>query len=320
MVRPVDRRSGRFAWTAFLLGIVALSASAGDNAGAWLLEPVGARTVALQAYTPLADDAATITLSPAGLARLEDVEVLLYTRESAYDARENYLGVVLPLGTGALGVAWRNAGVGDSDDAPFIYTDAAGNDIGRGEYKANAFSIAYGYSVNDRFQVGGGFDIAMDKLAGLEGTEFADDDAQSGFGGLHLGVAGVVQDALQYGLALRHLGGSLGEDASIPVTLSAGVAMDFLGDGTSLLSVDFQKEFVDLAESTTQIRLGTEYRLDRIALRLGTSQSADRSQWFAGFGVDVAPLRVDYAYQLVNRARNRLSDTPRHFVSLSYHY
>ena len=73
--------------------------------------------------------------------------------------------------------------------------------------------------------------------------------------------------------------------------LGAGVAIEFPRYDNALLAVDFEKQFVDLAESTTQIRLGAEYNLEPIALRLGTAQSSDRSRMFAGFGVNMEDSR-----------------------------
>ena len=307
---------------AYLLVGLSAVAPAKENGGAWLLEPVGARAIAIQAYTALADDVSSLSLNPAGIASIKRTQVLLYTREGALDAREHYLGVIGPVSKkGSIGLAWRSAGVGDSDDAPFIQTDENGTDIGSLGYRANAFEVGYGHQINPNLRVGGMLGLAFDKWDGaFEGTPFEEDQSASGFRGLSIGVTGVAADVVNYGVALRNLGGSLGADASIPVVFNAGVAIRFPQLNPMLLAVDLEKQYVDLGESATQIRLGAEYTLEPIALRLGTSQSADRSRWFAGFGVMLSALRVDYAFQFINRASRRLDDAPRHFVSLSYLY
>ena len=292
-----------------------------DNGAPWLQENVGARAMALQAYTGLADDAAAISMNPAGLAGMDDTTVLFYTRESAYDLREHYLGTVLGYvgEKGTLGLAWRSVSAGDSDDAPFIGADAEGNVFGSLGWRENALEVAYGHEVDENIQVGGSLGLVFSKFDGLDETAFADDASESGFRGLTLGVKGLTSDVVQYGVTLRNLGGAVG-DADIAPALGAGVAIEFPSYDNALLAVDFEKQFVDLAESTTQIRLGAEYNLEPIALRLGTAQSSDRSRMFAGFGVNYESLQIDYAFQFINRAARSLGDTPRHFVSLAYVY
>lgn len=327
MFGQTRRYARRVAVAACVLGMSALSATgvhaAKKDAAAWLLEPVGARAIALQAYTSVADDASTVSMNPAGLGKLSKVEVLFYTRENSYDINESYLAAAWPeVGPGTLGVAWRNAGVGDSADAPFIYTDGTGKDFGRGSYSANAITVAYGVKIMPELKVGAGFEYALDNFGGLDGTAFeADKGADaSGFGGIVAGVSGKIPDLLQYGIAVRNVGGTLGDDSEIPVTLSAGVSTTLPGKKPVLLSVELQKQFVEIAERTVEVKAGVEYRLNPIALRLGTSAGADRSRWFAGFGVNIASVRADYAFQFINRSAYALGDVPRHFVSLSYVY
>ncbi len=292
-----------------------------DNGAPWLQENVGARAMALQAYTGLADDAAAISMNPAGLAGMDDTTVLVYGRESAYDLRENYLGTVLGYvgEQGTLGLAWRSVSAGDSDDAPFVRADAEGNVLGSLGWKSNALEVAYGHEVQDNLQVGGSLGLVFSKFDGLDGTAYADDASESGFRGLTLGVKGIASDVVQYGAALRNLGGGIGS-ADIAPALSAGIALQFPDYEDALLALDCDKQFVDLAESTTQLRVGGEYHLDPIALRLGVAQSSDRSRAFAGFGVNYQALQIDYAFQFINRSTRSLDDTPRHFVSLAYVY
>jgi hypothetical protein len=291
------------------------------HGAAWLLEPVGARAIALQAYTPLADDGSAISLNPAGLANLEQTGVLIYTRAGSLDLREQYLGVYWPeVGGGTLGVAWRHVGADNSDVAPFIATDSEGNDLGTLDFSGNAFDVAYGYWVNEDVQIGASLGLVFDSFDIPEASAFIDDESESGFRGLTIGIVGNAADVLQYGATLSNLAGSLGDDGSIPVSLRFGVAMEYPGREPVVLAIDFEKQFVDLQESTSQVRMGAEYHLSPVKLRLGTSQSADRSRWFAGFGVLVVPLQMDYAFQFSNRSSFGLADVPRHFVSMSYTY
>jgi hypothetical protein len=309
---------------ACLLGAAAFtSATAKENGGAFLLGDIGARAVGLQAVTSIVSDASAVSVNPAGLAKADKVNLLLYSRESNYDSREHYVGVAWPeVGPGTLGIGWKASSVGSSDDAPFVGTTNEGQELYELGYNANALSLGYGVG-NDDIQVGAGFAFAVDHFSGLDGTFYEDDQNASGFAGIQLGVSGNLMDVMQYGLSVRNIGGKLGDEGTIPVVLSAGISVDFEEQANTLITADFETviaDYSDNAEVRTRVRTGVEYHLDPVALRFGTSLSEDRVRSYAGFGVLFNPVQLDYAFQLSDHAGRQLPESPRHFVSVSYTY
>ena len=94
-----------------------------------------------------------------------------------------------------------------------------------------------------------------------------------------------------------------------------------LHKNVATFSVDIKHEIVDLPESATSLHLGTEYLIAKtFSIRGGSKLTTDRTQLFAGFGVNVGGLQLDYALKAIDSAVNSLDDDSTHFVSLSYSY
>jgi hypothetical protein len=87
-------------------------------------------------------------------------------------------------------------------------------------------------------------------------------------------------------------------------------------------AVDLEREFVDIEESTTSVRVGVEYLVgNTFSIRGGTKANSDRMSLYGGFGVNVASLQVDYAIKLADNSGHKLNDSGNiHLVSLSYSY
>jgi len=298
-----------------LLSIVSISsAEAIIDAASYLREGVSARSLGMgQAFIAVADDATSGICNPAGLTQIDDLSFTLYTAKLSYDTKHNFLGVAKKLDeTSSIGFAWINAGVSNIEAR-------SGQDEfqGRFGYSANAFSISYGRAL-EKLNIGAGIKILTD-CYDIENEDY--NGRSTGFGGLDLGVLGTFSsDNLSYGIALRNLGGSIA-DGSVPITFDAGIALNLAKKHHSAtLAFGLEKEFVDLAESTTRSQLGVEYWFSKvIALRGGISQSYDRRSLFAGFGVRIAGLQLDYALRPTDDTVNELGESS-HYVSLSYTY
>lgn len=316
--------------TSALIGYAAVAAAEDETLGtrhgaSWLFPGQGARAIALQAFSPLAAGVPAITTNPAGLGGSTDTELAIFTQDSPLDIRRNAFGVALGYvggENGSLGISWRNVSVGDSDIAPFELTDLQGNTHGSLGYASNAVDLAYGHKVKDEFQFGLAVGMLFDKFDGVD-EDYPDDASASGFGGVTLGVQGLFADTLHYGLSARNLGGKLGEGEIAP-TISAGVAVTYPSYDGVLMAAEIEQMLVNLinadGESTRVVKFGVEYSINPVCLRLGTSQSSDRSAWYTGIGVNFGSLALDYAYQLSNEAASSLAEVPRHFVSIGYQY
>jgi len=293
-----------------LLGLSSICLGDVIDAAPYLRMGAGARSIGMgRAFTAVADDATAVILNPAGLPNVTDLSLTLYTSKMSYDRKHNFIGFAKKLDTaGTLGLAWVNAGV--SDIPSYDGTGNIGEDF---NFSQNAIVASYGYAAED-VSFGAGLKILLESVD-LEGSE-----GKTGFGGIDLGVLGYsFEKTVSYGIAIKNLGGKIGE-GTVPMMVDAGVAFKFLQQHQATLACDIEHQFLDIPESTTSIRLGAEYWLgNTLAFRAGGQHSGDRRSLFAGFGVKVAGLQLDYALKPTDDAADTLSGNS-HFVSLSYDY
>ena len=284
------------------------------NAAPHLGSGVGARSFGMgSAFTAIADDATSTIWNPAGLPSVEeDLSIAVTTAKLSFDRKSNFLGVVKKLNDkSSLGFAWVNAGV---DDIPFY--DSAGNKGEPFDFTSNAFSLSFGYALGN-LNIGGSGRILTDSF----GLDEIDGSSKTGFGGIDLGVLGYAHsNTISYGLAARNLGGSIA-GSEIPILLGVGFAFKLHRKNVATFAFDLEHEFVDLEESTSSVRIGVEYLIAKtFAIRGGGKATRDRRSLFAGFGVNVGGLQLDYALKASDDTVHKLDDDDTHFVSLSYSY
>lgn len=282
---------------------------AGVNAAPHLGMGSGARSLGLGgAFTAIADDATSTIWNPAGLPAVDDLTITLSSARLSLDRKHNFMGLIKRVGpNGGLGLSVINAGL---DDIPS--RDANDRASGSFNYSSNAYALSYGHDLGA---------VSLGASARLLMDSFGDHSSESGFGGVDLGVLGSgMSDTFSYGLAVRNVGGVIA-GSEVPIRIAGGLAYRVLHKHVATFSVDVEHEIVDLPESATSLHLGTEYLISRtFAIRGGSKLTADRRQFFAGFGVNVGGLQLDYALKASDTAVNNLDDDSTHFVSLSYSY
>ena len=296
-----------------LLGFVSVSVGDEIDAAPYLRMGAGARTLGMGgAFTAVADDATSIVLNPAGLSNIDShISLTLYTAKMDFDRKHNFLGITKNLkSAGAIGFAWTNAGV---DDIPYYGPTGEEDSAKRFNFADHVFALSYGYGL-DNVSFGAALKIIK------SGFDLEETEGTTGFGGLDIGVLGhAFENTVSCGLVIKNLGGKVGE-GTVPIVFDVGVAFKLLKNHEAMLAFDFEHEVIDLPESTTGIRLGVEYWLKNVlAIRAGGKHTGDRRSLFAGFGVKVAGLQLDYAFKPTDDAINQL-DGSSHFVSLSYDY
>ena len=300
-----------------LLAFTPVCSAASVDAAPYLRLGAGAASIGVGgAVTATVDDATATVWNPAGLASVRNTTFTVSTVNGAYDSRQHFLGIAKNLGNGSIGLAVSGLTVDDID-----YRD--GNDIWRGTFRhnSNAVSLSYGHSF-------GGISLGLG-VGVLTDVYSLDAERINGFRGADIGLmgqrtyttgSGKEIPILTYGLAVRNLGSSHNESA-VPMLIDAGVAFKLPRKGAGVtFSFDVEHEFVQLDEATTSARIGGEYMISkRFAIRGGARGTRDHQSLFAGFGVNVGGLQIDYALQ--DAPASRLRDTgTTHHVSLSYSY
>ncbi len=296
---------------ALLLALAPICLASG-NAAPYLRDGVGARSIGLGgAFTAIADDATSTIWNPAGLPATETLDFTLSRVPMAFDSTKNFMAIVKGLGeNSSIGFSWMNVGVDD------IMEVSANNEItgNRFNYDSNALALSFGHAL-ESFNLGASVRVLSDAV-GLDAF-----DGVTSFGGVDVGMLARPGTSFSYGLAIRNLGGVVG-DESVPILVGGGVAFHILEGHRATFACDVEHEIGILDESPTSVRMGTEYRIARtFAVRGGTQASKDRQALFVGFGVDVGGLQLDYALKALERASRSLQDAGEtHYVSLSYGY
>ena len=300
-----------------LLAFTPVCSAASVDAAPYLRLGAGAASIGVGgAVTATVDDATATVWNPAGLASVRNTTFTVSTVHQAFDSRQSFLGIAKNLGKGSIGLAVSGVTV---DDIPV----RSGSDvrIGTSRHNSNAVSLSYGHMFNS-FSVGIGVGVLTDvyswnaeRVNGFRGADI-------GFIGhrTHTTDSGKEMRIFTYGLAVRNLASSHNESA-VPMLVDAGVAFKLPRKRSGVtFSFDVEHEFVQLDEATTSARIGTEYMISkRFAIRGGARGTRDHQSLFAGFGVNVGGLQIDYALQ--DAPASRLSDSgATHHVSMSYSY
>jgi hypothetical protein len=260
-------------------GSVALAAD--PHAGPFLRMGVGARALAMGgAFTAVADDATAAYWNPAGLVKIENIELtFMYAANMAVDRQLNYFAYTHWLGMGGLGISWLNAGM---DDMP--HRDKSGNLLGSENTGSNAIMLSYGMEVGS-LMLGGSAKVLHEDVMG---------ETETGFG-LDLGGMFSVTDNVTAGMMIRDVGSQYG-DVDVPLNWRFGSAIRAL-DGALLVGMDVDKvEDID----DFVIHLGAEYGMEvhpgyHTFFRAGLNSVEDQA-FAAGIGIRVPYMQFDYTY------------------------
>ena len=312
---------GSFLVLIALLAFAPIYSANAVDAAPYLRLGAGAQSIGVGgAVTATVDDATATVWNPAGLASVKNTTFTVSTFNMGYDARQSFLGIAKNLGSGSIGFAVSGVTVDGIENRD-------GNDIRRGTFRqnSNAISLSYGHMF-DNFSIGFGvgaltdvYSFDAERINGFRGADI-------GFIGqrVHTTDSGKEIPIFTYGLAIRNLGSSYSgshSESAVPMLVDAGVSFKLPRKGAKVtFSFDVEQEYVELDESTTSARIGAEYLISkRFAIRGGARGTQDHQSLFAGFGVNVGALQVDYALQ--DAPASRLSDSgTTHHVSMSYSY
>jgi hypothetical protein len=186
----------------------------GTSAAAFLRIPVGARAVSMgSAFVSMADDETALYWNPAGIAGLQKFGLGVDYTEWLLGVDFNFLGLVIPHRSGALGFSVTTFKTGDMD----ITTPAA--PMGTGEtFDAGSYAISASYAsrLTDRFSIGGTVKYVNERILNTTSAGVAFDVGTiytTPFAGIRLGAS-----ILNFGTKLR----MEGEDLNVRVDIAPG--------------------------------------------------------------------------------------------------
>lgn len=237
-----------------------------------------------------AANAWAILVNPAGLSRLEGIEVVSGFYKpyglSFYSSQIGILAVpVGRLGTVAIGYQGSSSDYsGNSLTSESVYS------ISHGFYlqKDIISTLSIGYTVNL-------YQLDYGQSAGTSGDGSDGMDLGSGFGfGLDLGISGSLHERSWIGLFAKNVNspemGSALSSSRLPRSLAVGFGYEpYYGLKTNFLI------FQAIGGHKTQYRAGIEYRvMPWLIMRTGVNTEPNRIGF--GFGVNKWGLLMDYAF------------------------
>ena len=256
--------------------------SVGGRAGAYLRLGVGVRAIGMGgAFTAISDDASASYWNPAGLARLDRIELNGMYSSLSLDRQHNFAGFAYPFkNIGTVSLSCVNLGMSEIEGR---------NDLGElnGSFSDNemAFGFAYAKSISSIVSVGIGAKYLNHTLA---------DNHAKGYG-FDAGILANVWRMARIGICIQNIGAKMNWDTDsnhedrIPITGRIGASVS-----TGRIPIIFAADLVryeGLGEM--QLCVGAEYRpMNSIWIRTG--YAAD--EFAAGASIQVRTLQVDYAY------------------------
>jgi hypothetical protein len=223
--------------------------------GDWLSRYASARAVGMGGTVAAVGDEPVSSLwNPAGIAWLSQNELQVGSVRLFEDTSINGLGFARPSSSmPSLGVNLLYLKSGE-----FERTDELNYTLGTFDEGDLVMALTVAQALSPRWSVGGNLKLARQSIEDYSGSGM----------GFDLGVMGEPVDNLKIGVSALNLGGPTitlrDEDESYATELRAGLALALLG-GRSLTAA----EFVHRDGPGTEPRVGTEFWVQSLALRVG---------------------------------------------------
>jgi hypothetical protein len=295
----------------------------GTTAANFLAIDVGPRANGMgSAYVSIANDVTAMYWNPAGIARMENYDVLFSSARWIADVSFNYAGAVVPLGDfGNIGVNATFLTMDQFERTTTLSPDGNGEFVDAGSY---AFGLTYARKLTDQFSIGFNAKYAYERLYHSSATGFAMDigalfDTQ--LSGLQLGMCisnyGTKMQLSGQDFIVQHdvypsISGNNGNINStlstdpydLPLIFRLGVSMDVLKglyESNLILSVDA----LHPSDDVESVNVGGEYVFENmLSLRAGYkglfAKDSEQGMNFGG-GVRIniggrTNLLFDYSY------------------------
>jgi opacity protein-like surface antigen len=302
----------------------------GTTAAPFLQIGVGARAIGMGgAFVATANDASAMYWNPAGLGKLEGVEIIFVHTRWLAEMSYEYAGFTIPLGSaGTLGANFTLLDAGDMKVRTLEYQEGTGVNFNARDM---AIGLAYGFNLTERFSLGFNFKYISQKIWHEEAQSIAIDIGtlyHTALEGLRIGAALTnfgsdmhmtgndllvyyVQDPTRTGDNDRVFAELQTNSWPLPLNFQLGVAMDVISNPTHLLTL--AADAIHPIDNTESMNLGLEYGFNNsFFLRAGYRNLflRDSEEGFTlGGGVNIAllgnfELIADYAYADFGRLDN----------------
>jgi hypothetical protein len=293
----------------------------GTSSAAFLKIGVGARALGMgEAVSTQAEDITAMFWNPAGLAKLERMQILLNHYDYLADMKFEYAGFAIPVrNVGTFGIFFSYLGMPDIERTTITYPDGNGEMVSASSFAAG---ISFARSLTDRFSIGGSGKMIHESIWHSDASGLAMDvgvQYRTFFKNLKIGmsisnfgsdmqIAGrdmLVQHDIDQTSAGNN--GSINAQLStdefpLPILfrvgISANLAEDFIGlkDHDLILALDA----IHPSDNKEYINVGAEYTFKQLfSLRSGYRQLflEDREGGLTfGMGLHAKVLNTDVVF------------------------
>ena len=261
-----------------------------------------ARAAALgDAITAKTGGASSLFYNPAGMARIEGMNVVVGQTQWIADISYNAVGFAYASNAGVLGFSMMNVDYGDiqgtirsTDDAGYVDTDMF-------KPSASVLGLGYAFAPTDRFSVGLHIKFANEDLGTAHLTSESSDagktseDLKMNTTAFDFGLMYQMDwKNLMVAMSARNFSESLKyaeEQFELPLTFRMGVSADMAENLSVSLVNERPRDYF------TTYRLGVEYSLmNMLDIRAGYVTPSDEAGINLGVGFKLAGLGVDVSY------------------------
>jgi len=259
--------------------------NAGNTGLAFLKIGAGSRAAGMgEAFTAVSNDASATYWNPAGLASLENGQVLVTNNRWFQDISNNFAAVNFNIGKTAVGLSYIGTTIGGiearSNPTTEPLTEIDAHDVMLGLSLARSLSETLQYGVTLKYlyekiylesAIGGAIDAGVLYRSPISG----------------LTVGATVQN-------IGAMSELRNESTRLPITVRTGAAwtQPFASAG----SMTFAADAVQVIDGTFHIHAGGEWTVKQFAIRLGYLTGYDDRNLQGGFGFHFGRYQFDYGY------------------------
>lgn len=261
-----------------------------------------ARAAALgDAITAKTGGASSLFYNPAGMARLEGINVAVGQTQWIADISYNAVGFAYASNAGVLGVSMMNVDYGDLQGTVRSTSESGYVDTEMFKPSAAVLGLGYAFAPTDRFSVGLHVKFANEDLGTAHLTSESSDagasteDLKMNTTAYDFGLMYQMDwKNLMIAMSARNFSQSLKyaeEQFEIPLTFRMGVSADMAENLSVSLVNERPRDYF------TTYRVGVEYSLmDMLDIRAGFVTPSDEAGINLGVGFKMAGLGVDVSY------------------------
>ena len=171
-----ERMKIRLFWTLIFIALPMAAypqlSKVGTSAAEFLRIPVGARSSSMAAYTANMNDGSSMVLNPAGLATLNNSEMLVEITPWYMDMTHSFFGAALPIEKGVFGIHVLSLNYGEFEETTAEAQGLTGRTFSA--YSVS-FGLTYARQLLPQFSIGGTVKVVHEQIAKSSASALAFD-------------------------------------------------------------------------------------------------------------------------------------------------